>query len=315
VARLRTLKIRALAVLALVTVGTVVLSGIADAQQPTGPVGAPEPPMLGVHWARDANPGQAHKPGSRVAKSPNLSYHGGPVMNAGTVVVPIYWGTSWAPSGDPKITGMSTFYGGVGTTAYLSTNSEYTDSTGNVSTGVTTGTPAIDTSAAPRRAPRTSAVLAEVAKMVPNPVANGYYPVYVDAKRGSAGYCGWHSWGSINGTPVQFGFIFNLDGDSGCDPQDPNASAGAAEGLAAIANVSAHELSEVLTDPRGSAWYDSTGYENADKCAWTFSDNRVDIGDLSLKIQGNWSNNAYNGNQGYVDTRTGSKVRGCIDGS
>ena len=30
-----------------------------------------------------------------------------------------------------------------------------------------------------------------------------------------------------------------------------------------------HETREAVTDARGSAWYDSSGYEADDKCAWT----------------------------------------------
>ena len=44
------------------------------------------------------------------------------------------------------------------------------------------------------------------------------------------------------------------------------------QGLAAIANVSGHELSEARSDPASpGAWYDSSGQENGDKCAWTFN--------------------------------------------
>ena len=37
-----------------------------------------------------------------------------------------------------------------------------------------------------------------------------------------------------------------------------------------MASIIAHELEEAVTDPDLNAWYDSRGYENADKCAWTF---------------------------------------------
>jgi hypothetical protein len=37
-----------------------------------------------------------------------------------------------------------------------------------------------------------------------------------------------------------------------------------------MASIIAHELEEAATDPDLNAWYDSRGYENADKCAWTF---------------------------------------------
>jgi len=37
-----------------------------------------------------------------------------------------------------------------------------------------------------------------------------------------------------------------------------------------MVSVMAHELEETISDPNLNAWYDSTGAENADKCAWTF---------------------------------------------
>ena len=102
---------------------------------------------------------------------------------------------------------------------------------------------------------------------------------------------------------VQFGFFFNLDGDPGCDPQSPG-SLGHSQGLAALANVSGHELSEMLTDPQLNAWYDQQGDENSDKCAWTWN-GTVSIGGQSWKIQGNWSNAAASARSGYANV-------GCI---
>jgi len=136
-----------------------------------------------------------------------------------------------------------------------------------------------------------------------NPQAGAYYPVYSDQPRGSAGYCAWHSSGTINGKQVEFGFFFNLDGDPGCDPQDNFT--GHEQGLAALANVSGHEISEARTDPRNGGWYDASGDENADKCAWTFS-GTVAVGGQSWKIQGNWSNAAASARTGYANV-------GCIE--
>jgi len=148
----------------------------------------------------------------------------------------------------------------------------------------------------------TSAILAEVAKMIPagSIVHNGYYPVYVDLARGSAGYCGWHSWGTINNGSqnvlVQFAFFWNLDNDPGCNPSSGVATE--SEGLAAIANTSAHELSEARTDPDGTGWYDLQGQENGDKCNWNFLHPYVTFSDgTTWKVQSEWSN----------------KARGCID--
>ena len=170
----------------------------------------------------------------------------------------------------------------------------------------------MDVSPAPSRGNRVSPILAEVCKLIKSPSSDGYYPVYVDTPRGSAGFCAWHSAGYCGATPVQFAFFFNLDGDPGCDPEDK--SLGHSQGLAALANVSGHELSEALTDPRLNAWYDSSGAENADKCAWSFGKSLLSFSNNNSKwkIQGNWSNNAFNAGTGYPNTRG---QNGCIDGN
>src|SRR5207237_1746843 len=114
------------------------------------------------------------------------------------------------------------------------------------------------------------------------------YAVYVDTPRGNVGYCAWHSYGVCGTTPVQFAFFFNLDGDAGCDPQDTVTHH--SQGLSALANVSGHELSEARTDPRNGEWYDKSGAENADKCAWTFGSRDLTFPNGTIwKIQGNWS--------------------------
>jgi hypothetical protein len=264
---------------------------------------------FGIVWTHGNAGGHANP-----HQSPNLIYHGGPVQTSGTTVLPIFWGTSWGTSAGDKITGLNSFYSNVGRSAYVDTNTEYTDSSGaKVSPAVSFGGDASESSAASSQAPSTTDVLNVVADVYgSNLTAGAYYPVYSDQPRGHTRYCAWHSAGTINGVEVQFGFFFNLDGDAGCDPQSPRN--GYSQGAQALVNVSGHELSEMLTDPQLNAWYDSSGEENADKCAWTFGSSLLKIGSTSWKIQGNWSNNAYDHNQGYTDASAGF-VRGCIDGT
>ena len=85
------------------------------------------------------------------------------------------------------------------------------------------------------------------------------------------------------------------------------------QGLAAIANVSGHELAEALTDPASpGAWYDSSGAENGDKCAWTFGAPLVTFTNgTQWKIQGEWSNKAYTAGTGYANS---SGQKGCLSG-
>jgi prepilin-type N-terminal cleavage/methylation domain-containing protein len=254
--------------------------------------------MRDEHANANAGNGGGHR-------SPNMTYHGGPIMTA-SVTKAIFWGTSWATYSGDKITGMDLWYSGFGGSHYAATCTEYSDSSNFVGTVSNYGGHVIDTTAAPSGAPSTSTILAEVCRNVtPDPSGLGYYAVYSDKPRGNAGYCAWHSAGSCGGVPVQFAFFFNLDGDAGCNPQDTSGLH--SQGLAAISNVSGHELAEAMTDPRLNAWYDASGAENGDKCAWTFGVPLVTFSNgIKWKIQGEWSNAAYNANTG--------SPRGCLSG-
>jgi hypothetical protein len=268
---------------------------------------------------------EAHQ-SARGKRTPNMTYHGGKIMPT-AVDKAIFWGPSWANAsfvGD-KVSGLDSWYTGHNGSNYAATVNEYTDT---VNGGHTVGSSGlvhqghiVDTSTA-AGGNNASAILAEVQKqvtagsIVPDPAGNGYYPVYSDVRRGNAGYCAWHSAGTVNlpggGTAiVQFGFFFNLDGDAGCDPQD--AQTGHSQGLAALANVTAHEIEEARSDPASpGAWYDSSGSENGDKCAWTFNVPSVRFSNgTSWKLQGEWSNAAYTAGTGYPNA---SGQRGCLDG-
>ena len=97
-------------------------------------------------------------------------------------------------------------------------------------------------------------------------------------------------------------------------PRAPQDTSGLhSQGLAALANVTAHELSEARSDPTNpGAWYDGAGAENGDKCAWTFNVPLVTLSNNSQwKLQGEWSNVAYNTNTGYPNA---SGQHGCVDG-
>jgi len=289
-------------------------SSLLFAQSPNRNPNKNEPPMLGPHWTREQ--AKVHA----ASTSNDLLYHGGPILPSVTTKA-IFWGSSWGTYTGDKITGMDKWYTYVGTvsggngSAYEATVNEYTDSTGHqVTTAVTYGGHVVDASSLPKHL-STSAVLSEVCKVVgSSAAANGYYPVYVDHKRGGANYCAYHSWGSCGGTPIEFGFFFNLDGDAGCDPQ--SNVGGESQGLAALANVSGHELSETRSDPNGNAWYASNGSENGDQCAWTFGGLSVTFLDgTNWKIQGNWSNKANDGTSPNGPGYGTSLGTGCVDGS
>lgn len=245
-----------------------------------------------------------------------MTYHGGKVMPTANIQ-PIFWGTSWGSYAGDKITGIQSWYAGYSNSGYAQTSTEYSNgSPGTVFVGAqtTTGATVVDPTPA---SSGTNAVLAEVGRAITNPdtSGNGYYPVYTDLPRGSANYCAWHSSGTVNGVLVQFAFFWKLDGDPGCDPQSTLVGPGQSQGLAAIANVTGHELAEAMTDPASpGAWYDSAGSENGDKCAWTYGGLFVTFSNgTQWKIQGEWSNAAYQSpTLGYKNS---AGQKGCLGGA
>lgn len=286
----------------------------ANNPQATDALDAQAPPMLGIHWARGFEPNARAAQDAKAARprsNPDMINHGGVIMPS-VNAQPIFWGTSWAGYKGDKITGMDSWYTGFSNSHYAGTSDEYTGTNGQVGPVVNASSHVTDTSASTGGS-NTSVILAEVCKVITNPDSsgNGYYPVYTDTPRGHASYCAWHSYGTCSGVRVQFAFFFNLDGDAGCDPQDNSGLH--SQGLAALANVSGHELSEARTDPASpGAWYDSSGQENGDKCAWTFGVPLVTFSNgTEWKIQGEWSNNAYDSNTGYPN-RSGQD--GCLSG-
>ena len=77
--------------------------------------------------------------------------------------------------------------------------------------------------------------------------------------------------------------------------QSPNGDVDADSAI----NTLSHEHNETITDPLGTAWWDNKGYENADKCAWTFgaalggapgAQYNQQIGTGRYYLQRNWSN-------------------------
>ena len=265
-----------------------------------------------VTWARDASELQA----LRARRSPNMTFHGGKVM-ATAVTKNIFWGTSWANYTGDKMTGLDTWFTGYSNSNYAGTVTEFTGTNGAIGRATTHQGHVVDTSAA-TGGNNTAVILAEVCKVITSPDAagNGFYSVYTDVPRGSAGFCAWHASGKCGSTTVQFAFFWSMDGDAGCDPSD--ASGLHSQGLAALANVTGHELSEARTDPSTTSstgspgWFDSSGAENGDKCAWTWGSPLITFSNGSQwKVQGEWSNAAFTASTGYANS---SGQLGCLGG-
>jgi hypothetical protein len=238
--------------------------------------------------------------------SNGISYHGGPVM-LGTTTVYYIWYGNW--SGNTATTILTDFAQNIGGSPYYNINTTYYDGTNTkVSNSVAYGGSTTDNYSF-----GTSLTDANIQSIVANAIASNALPkntnaVYfvltsadVTASSGFCSqYCGWHTHGTIAGSDIKYSFVGNPDRcPSSCAAQTtgPNGNAGA-DGMASIL---AHELEEAVSDPDLNAWYDRRGYENADKCAWTFGTTytvsngakaNMKLGARDYYIQQNWVNAA-----------------------
>jgi hypothetical protein len=259
-----------------------------------------------VFHSKEFNDSKVHdaKPGGG-GGSPLMTFHGGNVL-----VTPTTYSIFWGASNSDITNGMATFFSGFSGSSLAAASKEYTGTNGQVSGKTAIGAVYQDGSTPPSKALRTSQAIAEVCKVTNNaPNPNAVYFIFTSTGAGHVNYCAWHSWGSCGGTPIQVAYMPNLSGVSGCDVGSAYHSAA----LSALANVTSHELSEAITDPQGTGWFDSSGQENGDKCAWAFlsepAPEPVSFGSSHWILQGEWSNAAYTAGSGYLN-RSGQA--GCL---
>ena len=69
-------------------------------------------------------------------------------------------------------------------------------------------------------------------------------------------------------------------------------------------NVTSHEQMEAATDPLGTAWYDKSGNENGDKCAWKFGTRNSSGADVT------WNGDSYLVQKEYDNAKSGCALTG-----
>jgi len=238
---------------------------------------------------------QAGKPGGN-----GISYHGGPVM-LGTPNVYIIWYGNW--TGNSATTILTDLATNMGGSAYFMTNTGYYNAAGQHVTGAIR----YAGSTTDNYSQGASFTDAAVGTIVSSAISsgrlpsdtNGIYFVFTSADvRETSGFCtswcGWHTHGTIGGVDIKYSIVANPETQcpNNCGMGvTPNGNLGAD----AMASIFAHELEETVTDPDLNAWFDTRGYEDADKCAWTFgvpagSQFNTTIGTRNYLIQQEWVN-------------------------
>jgi hypothetical protein len=249
--------------------------------------------------------GQGQGQGSASVQGANgISYHGGPVM-VGTTNVYYIWYGNW--SGNTATAILTDFASNIGGSPYFNINTTYYNGSKTPVSGFVHHAGSTMDSYSQGTALSDAAIQAVVSSAITSghltKDTNGVYFVLTSADVNATSgfctqYCGWHTHATIGGTDIKYSFVGNPDRcPSSCAAQTigPNGNAGA-DGMASII---AHELEETVTDPNLNAWYDRRGYENADKCAWTFGTEytaangakaNMKLGTRDYLIQQNWVN-------------------------
>ncbi|MDP9112798.1 MAG: EXORDIUM family protein, partial [Acidobacteriota bacterium] len=235
-----------------------------------------------------------------------INYNGGPVMN-GAVNIYFIWYGDWTQ--DANANGILTYWAQhIGGSPYMGVNTTYGDTTGSVSGQVSYVTSTADTGSL-----GTSLSDSSIGTLVSNALrsnslptdSNGvYFVLTAPGVKETSGflthYCGWHTYGNINGANIKYAFVGDAAGPSfgSCAVQSSSPNGDAAAD--AMASVMSHELEESISDPNLNAWYDASGNENADLCAWTFGAAtyaaagggvaNMKLGTQDFLIQQNWLN-------------------------
>jgi hypothetical protein len=243
--------------------------------------------------------------GGAVVTGNGISYHGGPVMQGVVNVYYIWYGDWTKDSGaSPILTDWAHY---IGDSPYEKINTTYGDTTGNVSGSITYAGSISIPSTTFGTVLSDSSIASIVSYAFSSGLTrdtNGVYFVltapYISETSGFLSkYCGWHTWGTFGGMNIKYAFVGNAAASLGSCAWQTTQSPNGDPAADAMVSVMAHELEEAASDPNLNAWYDTTGAENADKCAWTFGATHsasgggianMTLGNRDYLIQQNWVN-------------------------
>jgi hypothetical protein len=203
-----------------------------------------------------------------------ITYHNGPTITSAKVVF-LFWGPSFAPGGadNAYATTLQAFRDQFGTTGEYNTITQYS---GIALASLGSGTADwFDTTTPPTNV--TDAVVqgevnAYLASHGGNNASTIYEVVIPSTSYSSSGtstscggphlaYCAYHSWIGSGASAIKYS-IQPWPGCGGCS----------VTGWSNVQNQEhfvCHETREAVTDPTGTGWFDRSGAEADDKCAWT----------------------------------------------
>jgi hypothetical protein len=290
-----------------------------------GPMGvAAGSRILGVQPSRNIAP-----TGASTLASGKLTYHGGPVEHTNKVYA-IYWiPTGYSVSAN-YVSLINRFFGDVAAANGSKTNvyysdTQYSDTSGLLQYNSSFAGSVVDSNALPPNGctdTLTSVCLidTQLQTEIQNVVAaqgwtaNSTTEFFMFTAKGIgscidgtssqysfSSYCAYHSWiGSGTSATLYANMPYADTSPTNCDVgQKPNN-----DDADATLNVTSHEHNETITDEQGNAWYDRSGFENGDKCAWLF-------GPVKGKT-GHEYNQTINGNHYWLQMEWSNKSNKCV---
>jgi len=260
------------------------------------------------------------RPGG-TGKGTGIYFHGGTVITSpATKVVAIYWGnpnyaglpTAGSNTGANDGTLIGTFLRSLGGSAYFGINTSYYNASSVPVQNQVTYTSYWHTGAAGDPVPSSAPTDADMIALIRYGITNNkiaydattVYAIFTASGVNLGGgfgsqYCAYHTHGSTaSGQTFYYAAMpYNQQYPSGCTSSlaSPNTDVAANSEV----NTLAHEIEETTTDAMGNAWFDNRGYENADKCAWTWGTVQTNstggkfnmvIGGKQFLVQQNWVN-------------------------
>ena len=222
--------------------------------------------------------------GKKTTSSGNLIDHGGAVLATPTAV-PIFWGSFDATTVSDAPAGIHAFLSDLVKSSYLNIASQYMRGAGLPN--MTVARALIDTSPPPSHSPSVATIAAEVLHEVQTLDPGAVYLVYTSNFPKGGSFCAWHSAATTtSGITFQVAYLPNVANVAGCAAS--TATNIYSPGTQALADDTAHEFMEAITDPHLDAWYDKSGQEIGDKCNNpTFP---ISFGNDTWQLQDEWSN-------------------------
>jgi hypothetical protein len=231
----------------------------------------------------------------------NISYHGGPTITSAKVVF-IFWGPTFNNAASPDFSyarTLQSYRNQFGTTGEYNTITQYSGiQLANLGSGTAD---LFDTSTPPTNV-TDSSVRSKVNSYISTHGFNSstiYEVVIPRTSYSSSGsstscggpglaYCAYHSWIGSGSSATKYS-IQPYPSCTGCQ----------VSGFSDVEDQEhfvCHETREAVTDPTGTGWFDSSGAEADDKCAWSPTPFR---GTNGYAYQYEWSN----ANGGCIRTR------------